>query len=125
MDRDTDRIVAEHAVQLSFLVGTMTEIKGALKEIIQTQSDLKVIMERQINHEENNHSEHLHIHDRINKLESRCTNIEETHEEKCDAIHPKAEKGFMAFTILKWAGAIIGGLMLTSMMARIFGIKGD
>ena len=118
-EKSLESIVENHTVQLSFVASAIGEIKVYLKEIASTQADLKVIMERQIAHEEANTTAHKHIHERVNKIEKECKEMREAHEYKCDLIHPKAEKGAVAYSALKWAGGIVGGLLLAAVMAQI------
>lgn len=114
-EKSLETVVENHTVQLSFMVSSIIEMKGYLKEIASTQADLKVIMERQIAHEEANSTEHKHIHERINKLEVEGKEIRDSH----GKVLPKAEKGMVAYSILKWAGTICGGLFLAAVMAQI------
>lgn len=118
-EKSLENIVENHTVQLSFMVGAISEMKAYLKEIASTQADLKVIMERQIAHEEANSTEHKHIHERINKIEAECKEIREDHGNKCDLVFPKVEKGVVAYNIMKWAGGIVGGLFLAAVVAKI------
>lgn len=118
-EKSLESIVENHTVQLSFMVGAISEMKAYLKEIASTQADLKVIMERQIAHEEANNTEHKHLHERINKIELECKDIRDDHGDKCDIVLPKAEKGMVAYNILKWAGGIVGGLFLAAVVAQI------
>lgn len=119
VEKSVEAVVENHTVQLSFMVGAISEMKAYLKEIANTQADLKVIMERQVAHEELNTTEHKHIHERLNKIDTDCKSIKKEYGDKCDLVHPKAEKGVAAFNILKWAGGIIGGLFIAALAGQI------
>lgn len=121
--KSVEQIVENHAVQLSFIVGALSEIKDAIKVISATNTDIKVIMERQANHEENNDAEHKHIHKRIDGIEKECEDMKKNHNAKCDLIIPKAHRGETAYKVLAWAGGIGGGAMIVHFMMQVFGIK--
>lgn len=119
--KSTEIVVAEHTVQLGYIVGAITDIKDTLKEISHTQRSIEVVMERQTNHEEKNVTEYTHLHSRIDGVESEIlrlnTNIKDiidTHKIKCDILEPQAQNGDKAYKVLIWVLAGVGLLILNS-----------
>ncbi len=120
-NKATEIVVAEHTVQLGYLVGAITDIKDTLKEISHTQRNIEVVMERQANHEEKNFTEHNHLHNRIDTVENdileinaSIKNIIDTHKIKCDILEPQAQNGNKAYKVLIWILAGVGVLILNS-----------
>ena len=125
---EMEKTVQGHAMQLAsigstlgHLNGSFEEAKEMLKGILETSRKMEVVMERQASHEDRNATEHIHIHNRIDKIEKRCDDIEETHQLKCDLIQPKADKGESAYKGLMWFLAGIGILAITSFYNKIWG----
>lgn len=123
-ERAIEQVVENHTVQLSFIVGAISEIKEAIKDIVKTNADIKVIMERQANHEESNLIEHKRLHERLDKVEKDIEDIVETHKLKCEIVEPKVAKGETAYKVLAWSGAIGGASMIAHFMAQVFKIGG-
>jgi hypothetical protein len=117
--KTTDVVVAEHAIQLGYIVGAIGEIKDTLKEVSNTQRNIEVIMERQANHEENNLGEHKRLHDRVDSIEQDIKDIIDTHKLKCDILEPQAENGEKAYKALRWILAGVGLLVLNTVYDMI------
>jgi hypothetical protein len=72
--KTTEIIVAEHTVQLGYIVGSIGDMNSTLKEISATQRNIEVVIERQVSHEEKNIDEHKRIHNRIDTVENDIKN---------------------------------------------------
>jgi carbonic anhydrase len=113
--KTTEVIVAEHTVQLGYIVGAIGDIKDTLKEISTTQRHIEVVMERQSNHEEKNGNEHKRIHTRIDQVEDDIKNMIDTHRLKCDLLEPQAANGEKAYKALMWVLAGVGALVINTL----------
>lgn len=116
-------VVSEHAVTLGILVKSFNHIEAYMKESVEIQKEQAVIFERMANHEEKNTEEHAHIHNRIDKLEGRCDDIEDTHQLKCDLLTPKIDNGEKAYKALMWVMTTVGALALATIYKVIWGDK--
>ena len=120
-NKSTEVLVAEHTVQLGYIVGAIGEIKDTLKEISHTQRNIEVVMERQATHEEKNVTEHQRLHSRIDEIENDIIRINgsikdivDTHKLKCDVLEPKAHNGDKAYKVLIWVLTGVGVLVLNT-----------
>ena len=122
--KSTEVVVAEHTVQLGYIVGAIGDIKDTLKEISHTQRNIEVVMERQANHEEKNVTEHKHIHARVDAVVKDIMDIKDTHRLKCDILEPQAENGEKAYKALMWVLVGVGALVLNTLYEMfIKGVK--
>lgn len=85
----------------------MTKMANSVEILASIQTNQKVMEERC-------ETRHNQIKDNLKLLQSRVDKVEEKDEE----VARKADKGNTAYTIMVWAGGILGSLMLTS----VFGI---
>lgn len=81
----------------------MTKMAGAVEVLANIQTNQKVMEERC-------ETRHNQIKDNLKLLHNRIDKVETKDEE----VAKKADKGSSAYTFLLWAGAILGGLMITS-----------
>ena len=132
---ELEKTVTEHAVTLGILVNSMTEIKGFMQQFLDSQKKQEVLMERLANFEGNTKTSFDRVHSRIDKqdtdigklIASLKQDVEERnteHEDECETIKSKAHDGFVAFSIIIWAGRIMGAIMVTYFMWKVFGIGG-
>lgn len=123
-----ETVVAEHTVTLSFIVGTMTEVKDTLKEISQTQRKMEVLMERQSNHEEQTRASFVHIHGRMDAHEEEDkqrlkSELEEKKRQEayCKMVESNAINGNKAYRALVWFLGCIGVLAIGTFYSKIWG----
>jgi len=107
--------LVKHDIQLGYITENIGGINSTLKEMMEMQKEVLVIMERQTNHEENVRDGFIHIHNRLNEYIQEEKERIKVHGEYCDLVEHNANKGAMAYGIVKWCGITVGALLIGSM----------
>lgn len=117
--------ISEHAVTLGILVTSVGEIKGFMKESVESQMRQEVLMEKLANFEANTKTSFDRVHARIDSSNARIDRIEadidlREHRVKkhIEYIEPMAVKGSTVHSGLVWTAKALGGLIIT----MIFGL---
>lgn len=113
--KEQRKTVAEQGQVLAVLANSINKIEHYMEESIKIQKEQAVLFERFTNHEEQNSTEHRYLHQRMDKLSTRCDDIELNHKTTCDIVKPMAEKGASVHKGLlrvAWGtGSLIGGML--------------
>jgi len=107
--------LVQHDMQLGYIRENIGGINTTLKEMLEMQKEVIVIMERQTNHEETVRDGFIHIHARLTEHINEEKERLKTHGLYCDIVEHNANKGAVAYGIVKWCGITIGGLLVGSM----------
>ena len=108
--------VAKHGLQLDYIEDNIGSINSTLKEMLDLQKEVIVIMERQSNHEEYVRDGFTRINERVNEHIAEDKERLKIHGAYCDIVEHNAGKGKLAYDVVKWCGVTVGAIVLGSMM---------
>ena len=87
----------------------ITEMAVSMKVMVDVQSDMRLMQERI-------ESRHLAQKATNERLDARIDTTNKAIKDKSEIVGKQAERGDVAYSILRWAGMIIGGIILTSLV---------